>query len=204
MGTSMAQAQPSAAGDEAAIADLTNDALVIRLHYTINHLSRWLTPIHDQTRLQRTVRRGEPSVKELVLRLRDEENRVFPLLHAIANRATPDLDKLPPPVRTPDEVRRDGGDSTVRIMAEFRRLRHSTCSLLRGMPDVGWDRMGVSRRGRNRTLRDLAEHLVTHDWEVLAEMDRALDRVGAREGIAAASRVHLPELLRLAPTDRRP
>src|SRR3954470_6253956 len=76
------------------IADLSNDSLIIRLHFTINHLSRWLTPIHDRARLERSLRRGEPSVKELLLRLRDEELRTFPKLHLIAVENNPDLDRL--------------------------------------------------------------------------------------------------------------
>src|SRR6266508_3208692 len=86
------------------IADLDNDSLIIRLHFTVNHLSRWLTPVHDQTRLNRSPRRNEPSVKELVIRLRDEELRVFPKLHVISVKINPDLDKLPPVVRTPAQT----------------------------------------------------------------------------------------------------
>jgi hypothetical protein len=192
-----------AGAGEPAVGELSNDALIIRLHFTPNHLSRWLTPIHDQSRLQRSVRRGEPSVKELVLRLRDEEERVFPMMHAITVRTSPDLDKLPPPRRTPEDERRDREATAIEVMAEFRRLRQSTCSLLRGLPDSAWERVGISRRTHDWTLRALAEHLVGHDVEVLYEMDVALDRAGAREGIATASRVHLPELLQLAPADRR-
>ena len=184
---------------EVPIADLDNDALIIRLHFTPNHLSRWLTPIHDETRLLRSVYRGEPSVKDLMLRLRDEELRVFPRMHAIAVQTQPDLDRLLPVEPTAAEERLDREAPVLEVMAEFRRLRQSTCSLLRSLPDSGWARLGVSRREGDRTLRGLAEHLVAHDRATLAEIDRALDRVGARQGIAAVSRVHLAELLRLAP-----
>ena len=50
---------------DSSIRDLSNDALIIRLIQTVNHLSRWLTPIHDQTVLEFSPRRSEPSVKEL-------------------------------------------------------------------------------------------------------------------------------------------
>ena len=189
--------------DGVAIEDLDNNALIIRLHFTINHLSRWLSPIHDQTRLIRTVRRGEPSVKDLLLRLRDEELRVFPKLHLISVRTDPDLDRLPEPRHTPEEERHDRNALPLEIMAQFRRLRQSTCSHLRSLPDSAWARRGTSRREHDWTIRALAEHLARHDLKVLAEMDLALDRVNAREGIATASRAHLDELLRLAPGGTR-
>jgi len=203
METDLATMNPPLERLDVAMTDLSNNALIVRLHYTINHLSRWLTPIHDQRRFERTIRRGEPTVRELVARLRDEELRVFPMMHAIAVQTSPDLDKLPPAVRTADEDWLVREASTIQVMGSFRRLRQSTCSLLRGFPDTAWERGGVSRRDRNWTLRQLAEHLASHDLETLFEMDLALDRVGAREGIAAASRAHLSELLKLAPTDRR-
>ena len=88
-------------------------------------------------------------------------------------------------------------------MAEFRRLRQSTCSLLRSLPDNAWARVGVSRREHDWTIRRLAEHLAAHDLATLAEIDRALDRAGARSGIARVSRVHLDELLRETPVTLR-
>lgn len=187
----------------AAITDLDNDAVVIRLLFTINHLSRWLTPIHDQTRLGRPTRRDQPSIKELLLRLRDEELRLFPKMHAIATRSNPDLDKLPPLRRTPEEERVDREVTPIEILAEFRRLRLSTGSLLRSLPDGAWSRVGISRRERDWTPRLLAETLLAHDLQVLSEMDRALDLSGLREGITAASRVHLDALLPLAPMTTR-
>ena len=190
-----------ATATEVPIGRLDNDALIIRLHFTPNNLSRWLTPIHDQTRLTRSVYRGEPSVKDLMLRLRDEEFRVFPKMHAISVDTLPDLDKLPPVRRTPDEQRYDREASVLELMAEFRRLRQSTCSLLRSLPDDAWQRVGISRREHDWTLRQLAEYLVAHDRATLAAMDRALDRAGVREGIAEVSRVPLDELLRLAPAE---
>jgi hypothetical protein len=186
-----------------AIADLTNDSLVIRLHFTVNHLSRWLTPIHDPIRLMRTVRRGEPSVKDLLLVLRAEELRVFPKLHLTAVKAFPDLDKLPEPRRTEAEQRQDREARPLEVMAELRRLRQSTCSLLRTLPDSGWERVGISRREHDWTIRGLAEHLAAHDLRVLREIDVTLDRVGARDGVSPAARVHLDELLRLVPATTR-
>jgi hypothetical protein len=183
------------------IAGLSNDALVIRLHFTLNHLSRWLTPIHDQSKLLRALRRGEPSVKELLLRLRDEELAVFPLIHAISTRTAPDLDKLPVPYRTPAQQELDQRLLPLTVMAEFRRLRQSTCSVLRGLPDDAWERTGISRREHDWTIRALAERLAHHDIAALAEIDETLEKTGAREGLAAAQRIRLPELLRLVPAE---
>ncbi|HEY7036033.1 MAG TPA: hypothetical protein VH482_32170 [Thermomicrobiales bacterium] len=196
------QLQGTAAAD-VKIADLDNDSLIISLHFTINHLSRWLTPVHDQTLLVRSPRRAAPSVKELVIRLRDEELRVFPKMHLIANQSNPNLDKLPPVVRTAAQVARDQQRTTLGVMAEFRRLRQSTCSLLRGLPDSAWARIGTSRREHDWQIRTLAEHLANHDLDVLYEIDIALDRSGARDGVNAAARAHLDDLLRLVPFSTR-
>ena len=184
---------------KATIADLSNNALIIRLHFTPNHLSRWLSPVHDDTVLRRAVRRGEPSVQELLLSLRNEELRVFPQLFAVSSRSVPSLDDLPAPVRSAAQSRRDQGASMLELMAEFRRLRQSTCSLLRSLPDSAWQRIGASRRDGDWSIRALAEHLVRQDQQTLAAIDRALDQAGVRGEIAAASRVHLDELVRLAP-----
>jgi hypothetical protein len=177
---------------------LSNDALILRLHFAVNHLSRWLTPIHDQSVLQRSVHRGEPTVKSLVLAMRDEELKIFPYLYAVSVQTFPDLDQLAPMQRSVEVNRQDDLATTIEIMAEFRRLRQSTCSLLRSLPDNGWAREGVSRREHNWTIRQLAEHLAVHDEAVLTRLDRALARTGARTEIASTSRAPLGDLLRLS------
>jgi hypothetical protein len=181
------------------ISELSNDSLIVRLHFTINHLSRWLTPIHDRARLERSLRRGEPSVRELLERLRNEELRIFPKLHVIVKENNPDLDRLPDTPFTADS----DGLSSLSVMAEFRRLRQSTCSLLRSLPDSAWSRVGTSRREHDWQVRGLAEHLASHDLDVLYEIDLTLDRVGAREDVNTAARAHLDELLRLVPVTVR-
>ena len=80
---------------DSSIRDLSNDALIIRLIQTLNHLSRWLTPIHDRTVLEFSPRRSEPSVKELLLRMRDTETRAYGFMNAIASERDPDLDRIP-------------------------------------------------------------------------------------------------------------
>ncbi|MDQ3656515.1 MAG: hypothetical protein M3457_15750, partial [Chloroflexota bacterium] len=166
--------------DARSVALLTNDQIVIRLLNTVNHLSRWLSPIHEQARLDRVLHRGDASVKQLVIRLRDEEQRVFPRMYAIATRNNPELDKLPVLEPTADAHRHDLEVTVLELQAEFRRLRQSTCSLLRSLADVSWRRTGISRRERSITIRQIADHLVLHDHLVLSELDRALERAGVR------------------------
>jgi hypothetical protein len=182
-----------------AIGALTNDDVIIRLLFTINHLSRWLSPIHDERRLVRSVRRSEPSVKELMIELRDEELHVFPKLYAMATQDRPDLDRLPPVVRSDEEAAWDRQAAVFEIMSEFRRLRQSTTSLLRSLPDDAWRRDGISRDDHDWTIRSLADYLVLNDARLLTAMDQALERSGVREGITPLSRARYDELLRLAP-----
>ena len=185
--------------DTKSLRDLGTDDLIIRLLFTVNHLSRWLSPIHDESRLVRAVRRAEPSVKELVIRLRDDELRVFPRIHAIATQDRPDLDRLPPTLRSDADVAWDRQAAVFEIMSEFRRLRQSTTSLLRSLPNDAWRRNGISRSEHDWTIRALAEYLVVNDGRLLAQIDGALSRSGARENIASVSRAAYDELRRLAP-----
>lgn len=201
-GARIKPAEGPTAGD-VKIADLDNDSLIVRLHFTVNHLSRWLTPIHDRGKLERSLRRGEPSIKELLIRMRDEEQRIFPKMHAIAMTANPDLDKAPIAARTARQEAVDAALSPLSTMAEFRRLRQSTCSLLRSLPDSAWVRVGISRKEHDWQVRSLAEHLANRDLDALHGIDLALDRTGAREGVNEAAKVHLDELLRLTPVSTR-
>lgn len=178
---------------------LDNNALIIRLHFTVNHLSRWLSPIHDPTRLERSPRFGEPTVKDLLIGMIDEERRIYPRLFAIATKNDPDLDKLPPVVKTEAQRRLDADREPIALLAHMRRLRQSTCSLLRSTPDDAWVRDGTSRKGFDVTLRELAEHLAEHDEQYLRAMDAALNRSGAREGLAEVQKASFDELLSLVP-----
>ena len=78
-------------------------------------------------------------------------------------------------------------------------LRQSTCSLLRALPDSGWNRLGTSRREHDWQIRELAEVAGHHDLDTLTTMDQMLDRVGARTGVSKASRAHLDELAAVVP-----
>ena len=185
------------------IDDLSNDSLIIRLHFSVNHLSRWLTPIHDVQRLERSPFRNEPSVKELLIGMREAERRIFPMLYAIVTQNNPDLDKLPTPVITPDQAEFDRERSVLSILAEYRRVRQSTCSLLRSLPDSAWSRVGTSRREHDWQVRTLADHLVASDEAYLTRIDVALERHGLRQNMAEHGRARYYELLQLIPVSRR-
>lgn len=171
------------------VAAMSNDALIVDLLQTVNHLSRWLTPIHDQLRLESTSRRSQVSVKELLLDLRDNEVRVYSLMNAIATQINPDLDKVP--IRQPSQLQReaDARSSALVVLAEFRRVRESSTSLLRALPDAAWNRGGFSRTSRDWTIRHLGESLATNDWEQLGLIDLALNESGLRKSVAKVSRV---------------
>jgi hypothetical protein len=182
------EAEESGAVDSS-IRELSNDALIIRLIQTVNHLSRWLTPIHDRTVLEVSARRSEPSVKDLLIRLRDTEIRAYGYMNAIASARDPDLDRVPRVEPSPVQNAVDRSVHPLVIMSEFRRVRESSTSLLRALPDNAWARGGYSRTQRNWTIRELAEFLAGYDREMLQRLDRALSRSGARHGIAAVSQV---------------
>src|SRR5215212_1060964 len=181
--------EPQAEAADSSIRDLSNDALIIRLIQTINHLSRWLTPIHNRTVLEFSGRRSEPSAKELLIRLRDTEIRAYAFMNAIATARDPDLDRVPRVEPSPAQVAVDRSAHPLVTMSEFRRVRESSTSLLRALPDTAWDRGGNSRTQRNWTIRELAEFLAKNDREMLRRIDRALSQSGARNGIAAVSQV---------------
>lgn len=168
---------------------MSNDALIVELLQTINHLSRWLTPIHDQTRLDWTSRRSQVSVKDLLLALRDNEVRVYSLMNAIATQVNPDLDRVPARQPSPLQREADARASALVVMSEFRRVRESSTSLLRAFPDTAWSRGGFSRSSRDWTIRQLAESLAINDWEQLGFIDIALNESGLRKSVAKVSQV---------------
>ena len=188
MNSTTVRKQESASANSS-VRDLSNDALIISLIQTLNHLSRWLTPIHDRTVLEFSPRRSEPSVKELLLRMRDTETRAYGFMNAIATERDPDLDRIPRFEPSPAQIAVDRSANPLVITSEFRRVRESTTSLLRALPDTAWERGGYSRTQRNWTVRELAEYLAEHDREMLQAIDRVLSRSGARNGIAAVSQV---------------
>lgn len=189
-------------GDEQmrVIRAMDNNSLIIRLHFTINHLSRWLSPVHDRNKLERSLYRGEPTAKEILLGMRDYEQIIYPRMHVIATRNTPDLDQLPEFEPSLAREQADRDHPSIVLLSSFRRLRQSTCSLLRQIPDEAWDRQGKSRVERKASIRELAESLAGHDYQYLRAMDQTLSNAGARDGIAEIQKASLDELLKLVPT----
>lgn len=183
-----------------AIRDMDNNALIIRLHFTVHHLSRWLTPVHDRNKLERSRHYGEPTVRDLVVLMRQNEQFIYPRMFVIANENDPDMDQIPQ--HEPNAYLRmaDKDWKTVELMGGFRRLRQSTCGLLRQLPDAAWTRKGYSRVHEDATIRELAEQLAEHDYRVLRAMDFTLWDSGARDGIAEIQTTSLDELLELVPS----
>lgn len=171
------------------VAARSNDALIVDLLQTTNHLSRWLTPIHDLMRLDMTTRRNQVSVKDLLLGLRDNEVAVYSLMNLIATQVNPDLDKATQAQRSPLQREADQRSNALVIMSEFRRVRESTTSLLRALPDDAWARGGYSRSTRDWTIRELADSLAVNDWVQLGLIDTALDVTDLRRNIAKVSQV---------------
>lgn len=176
------------------VAATSNDALIVDLLQTVNHLSRWLTPIHDLSRLDLTTRRTQVSVKDLLLGLRDNEVTVYSLMNAIATQINPDLDKVPKLERSPFQREADTRANALVIMSEFRRVRESSTSLLRALPDTAWARGGYSRTSRDWTIRELANFLAVNDWEQLGLIDIALNESGLRKRVAKVSQVPRDDL----------
>ena len=186
-----------------AVADLDNDSLIVRLQMTVNHLSRWLTPITDPQLLMRSARRGEKSVFELLQELRDTEQVAFARMNAIANNINPDLDQLPDPRYFAEKDKPGFDRSPLSVLAQFRRLRQSTCALLRSLPDNAWQRVGTSRLEHDWQIRTLAEFLAENDTRVLHLMDVQLHTTGVRQNINSVSGANLTELMTLYPVRQR-
>jgi len=186
-----------------AVAELDSDSLIVRLQMTVNHLSRWLTPVTDKQLLMRSARRGEKSVFELLQELRDTEQVAFARMNAIANNINPDLDQLPDPRYFAEKDKQGFDRSPLSVLAQFRRLRQSTCALLRSLPDNAWLRVGTSRLEHDWQIRTIAEFLAENDTRILHLIDVQLHTTGVRQSINAVSGAHLTELMTLYPVRQR-
>lgn len=182
-----------------AVADLDNDSLILRLFMTVNHLSRWLTPITDNAALMRSAKRGEKSVFELLQEMRDTEQVAYARMNAIANSINPDLDALPDPRYLPEKDQPGFDRSPLSVLAQIRRLRQSSTALLRSLPDNAWQRVGTSRLEHDWQIRSLAEFLANNDTRVLHLMDVALHNTGVRQNINEVSGMDLTELMKVYP-----
>lgn len=181
------------------IRSMEPNALIVRLMFTINHLSRWLSPIHDADKLERSVYRGEPTPKDLVIRLRQYDKRIYPRMYLAAHEPDADFDTLEEPEIGLQQQQRDTHDSTIVVLSQFRRLRQTSTALLRALPDSAWDLRGRSRSGIEGSIRSMAEALAIHDYRVLRALDQTLDQVGARDDLAQIQKTPLDELLELVP-----
>jgi len=207
----MAVEQPNAGGParqrlnalDLPVEDLDNDSLIVRLQMTVNHLSRWLTPITDKQLLMHSARRGEKSVFELLQELRDTEQVAFARMNAIANSINPDLDMLPDPRYFAEKDKPGFDRSPLSVLAQFRRLRQSTCALLRSLPDNAWKRVGTSRLEHDWQIRTLAEYLAENDTRILHLIDVQLHTTGVRQNINDVSGVHLTDLMTIYPVRQR-
>jgi hypothetical protein len=146
------------------------EQIYLKLFHMLNHISKRLSPQRDETRLNRAPERGEWSVREILIHLRDHEAQIYPKLHLMANATHPDLSRIGA-IRNAD-YRPD--DSTLMVLSQFRRIRISTVSLLRELPRDAWDRTGVDTDGTTVTIRQLAMELIRHDAEHLAQIDKTL------------------------------
>ncbi len=181
-------------GSLAQYREMSNDGIIIQLIQTLNHLSRWLTPIHDRAALEYSERRASSSVKDLLISLRDTEASAYSLMNAIATVSNPDLDRVPRVSLSSTREQADRQSNALVVMSEFRRTRESSTSLLRALPDNAWERGGFSRTERNWTIRELAEFLAANDRRMLRAIDEALAASGLREGIAVVSQIGLDQI----------
>lgn len=149
--------------------------VILPLTQMPNYLSKRLTPQRDETKLTRAPERGEWSAREIIAHLRDAEAYYFAKLYHLAQREWPDL-------RSAEHVgplEYDERDLTLTVMSQFRRLRQSTLSLLRELPDDAWRKAGRDTDGTTVTILELARELVRHDAEHLAQLDATLIARGA-------------------------
>lgn len=153
----------------------TNERMIIALTQTLNHVTKRISPQRDPSKVNRPPRRGEWSVRDIIAHLRDHEARNFAKLHLIATLEAPDLRRY----ELPDTVASFPDDSVFTVMSQFRRLRHSTLSLLRELPPDAWRRTGRDLDNRTVTIRDIVDELIAHDAEHLAQIDAVLIERGA-------------------------
>ena len=96
-------------------------------------------------------------------------------MHLISVSEFPDLRR----VERIGPTEYDPTDSPFTVMSQYRRLRQSTLSLLRELPNDAWKRAGTDVDNVTVTLRDLALELVDHDAEIMERIDATLIARGA-------------------------
>jgi hypothetical protein len=81
-------------------------------------------------------------------------------------------------------------------VAAFCALRNSHVALFRRMPEENWEKAGIHQSYGSLTLRQIASHLVEHDRNHLAQIERLLPPV-------AEKRVEKPARNRAKPKIRK-
>lgn len=149
--------------------------IILPLTQMTNYLSKRITPQRDETKLTRAPERGLQSVREILARLRDNEAVYYAKLYNLAKREWPDLSTF----EQVGPLEYDPHDLTLTVMSQFRRLRQSTLSLLRELPDDAWRKAGRDVDGTTVTILDLARELARNDAARLRQIDETLVARGA-------------------------
>lgn len=152
-----------------------NERLIVALTQTPNQVTKRISPQRDESRVNRAPERGEWSVREIIAHLRDHEAVTFAKMHLMVTSEAPDLRHI----NLSTGAVHDPNDSVFVVMSQFRRLRQSTLSLLKELPLDAWRRTARDVDNRTVTIRDLAEALLRHDNEHLAQIDATLIARGA-------------------------
>ncbi|HUG15534.1 MAG TPA: DinB family protein [Thermomicrobiales bacterium] len=152
-----------------------NERLIVALTQTLNLVAKRISPQRDESLVNRAPARGEWSVRDIIAHLRDHEAVAFAKLHLMATSEVPDFRHA----TLNTGVVYDPHDSVFIVMSQFRRLRHSTLSLLIELPPDAWRRAARDVDNRAISIRDLAESLLRHDREHVARIDEVLIARGA-------------------------
>lgn len=152
-----------------------NERLIVALTQTLNQVTKRISPQRDGSRVNRAPSRDEWSVREIIAHLRDHEAAAFAKLFLMVTSEAPDFRH----VNLSTGVVYDPDDSVFIVMSQFRRLRQSTLSLLKDLPRDAWRRTARDLDNRTVNMRVVAEALVRHDNEHLAQIDAVLIARGA-------------------------
>jgi hypothetical protein len=147
-----------------------NERLIVALTQTPNQVTKRISPQRDETRVNRAPERGEWSVREIIAHLRDNEAIAFAKLNLMVTSEVPDFRHG----HLGTGAVYDPHDSVFIVMSQFRRLRQSTLSLLKDLPRDAWRRSARDVDNRTITVRSIAEELLRHDREHLAQIDAVL------------------------------
>ena len=112
-------------------------------------------PVHDMTRLNTSMYRSEPSVKDVLFGLRDTEGRIYSFMNAIATQSNPDLDRVRMAERSVQQEAADQRSNALVAMSEFRRVRESTTARSGPRRTTPGNAVGYSRQDQDWTIREM-------------------------------------------------